>query len=1234
MSPEMNTLNRKITVLIVEDSPTQLESLRFILEESGFSVIAAANGREGLEAAKAIEIDLVISDIMMPEMDGYSLCRALRADAALLHMPVILLTSLTDPRDVIQGLESGANNFICKPYDDHALLARVQNVLANQAIRKTSSSEMGINILFAGQRFFITADRLQILDLLLSTYENAVSRNSELMNARDELRELNEHLEAKVVERTMRLDAEITAHKRTEEILAAHIRIAAIFGTVPDEELYNRVLGVILEITGSPIGCFGYLKENGDLVVPTMSRQAGDPCDISHATVRFPRETWGKGAWSLAVREKKTILSNEPYEDLSPRHIAICRYISVPILIEDTVVGLIQVANRETDYSEEDIRTLEELVRPVAPLLEARLQRERAQEALRESERRLNEAQSLGHVGNWEYDIEERKLTWSDQTYKLYQRDPALGPPTAEEEAAYYSTGQARAVREYSRLAIETGQDKEYYIEARLPAGGRRFFAARMHPTRDEKGRVTRLLGTVQDITERKRSDELKRASELRYRRLFEAARDGILILDADSGTIVDVNPFLTALTGLAKKDFLGKHLWEVGAFKDIDASKARFDELLANKYVRYDDIPLMSRDGRMIDVEFVSNTYSVDHHDVIQCNIRDISERKRIQGDVIKAAREWQQTFDSITDVIWILDDNNHILRSNKVAEGFFDRPIVDLIGKNCWETVLGSADAMPEHLSFPSKKSLKRETSIVRRGEQWLEITVTPLLRGDGRYEGALFILSDITERKRIEEDHERLAEQLRASQKLEAIGSLAGGIAHDFNNLLTVILSYSRFVINAMPDGDPMKEDLLEVKNAADRATALTRQLLAFSRKQILQVSLLNLNEVVAGIDKMLKRVLGEDIELNESLGPDLGMTLVDPSQVEQVLMNLVVNARDSMLEGGKLTIETRNAVLDDDYASTHSGVKPGQYVQLSISDTGCGMDEQTKARIFEPFFTTKGLGKGTGLGLSTVYGIVKQSGGNIWVYSELGKGTTFKVYLPRESGTATAEVSVSTTGSRIMSGTETILVVEDEEALRKIAIRTLEAVGYTVLVASDGEDALRISAQYSNNIHLLLTDVVMPRMGGRLLVQGLMKKRPEIKVIFMSGYTDDAIVKHGVLDVGTNFLGKPFSAEDLQNKVREVLDQETGTIAAGNERDANTVDEAGTRPLDEGNLRALPPATLANLREASIAARYDELVQIIGTIRIASPDLADGLKELADAFDYQGILNSIGRQDGEG
>jgi CheY-like chemotaxis protein len=341
----------------------------------------------------------------------------------------------------------------------------------------------------------------------------------------------------------------------------------------------------------------------------------------------------------------------------------------------------------------------------------------------------------------------------------------------------------------------------------------------------------------------------------------------------------------------------------------------------------------------------------------------------------------------------------------------------------------------------------------------------------------------------------------------------------------------------------EDDRTRDELLEVKKAGERAVALTRQLLAFSRKQMLQPVVLNLNEIAAGVDKMLRRILGEDIDYVQVLAPDLGAVRADPGQIEQVLMNLVVNARDAMPTGGKLTIETSNVDLDEEYAARHVAVKAGPYVRFAVSDTGCGMDAATQARIFEPFFTTKEKGKGTGLGLSTVYGIVAQSGGNIWVYSEPGQGTTFKVYLPRE-----ISAKMTVTASRLAAvqtpptGTETILVVEDEEAIRNIAKRILHEAGYTVLTAASPDDALMACKAQHGKIHLLLTDVVMPHMGGRVLAETLVVARPEIKVLYMSGYTDDAIVHHGTLDPGTHFIAKPFSAADLTRKVREVLDSD--------------------------------------------------------------------------------------------
>ncbi|HEV7219456.1 MAG: ATP-binding protein [Terriglobales bacterium] len=389
------------------------------------------------------------------------------------------------------------------------------------------------------------------------------------------------------------------------------------------------------------------------------------------------------------------------------------------------------------------------------------------------------------------------------------------------------------------------------------------------------------------------------------------------------------------------------------------------------------------------------------------------------------------------------------------------------------------------------------------------------------------------DVTERYSLEQ-------QLRQSQKMEAVGRLAGGIAHDFNNLLMVISGYSEFLLEKIGDNPDLRPPAQEIAKAANRATALTRQLLAFSRKQMLMPRVLDLNDLVSENLKMLTRVIGEDIDLVMAPAADLGAVKADPGQIEQVIMNLAVNARDAMPQGGKLTIETANVTLDESYARFHASAAPGEYIMLAISDSGVGMDAETQSHIFEPFFSTKGA-KGTGLGLSTVYGIIKQSGGFIWVYSEPEKGTTFKIYLPRAVADREAEVAQPTVSAqKISKGYETVLVVEDEPNLRRLTSDYLRNQGYTVLEAPEGDAAIRVSESYPDFIHLLLTDVIMPGMNGRELAVRISKDRPQVRVLYMSGYTENAIGHNGTLDAGITLLQKPFTLPDLKAKVRELLD----------------------------------------------------------------------------------------------
>jgi two-component system cell cycle sensor histidine kinase/response regulator CckA len=480
--------------------------------------------------------------------------------------------------------------------------------------------------------------------------------------------------------------------------------------------------------------------------------------------------------------------------------------------------------------------------------------------------------------------------------------------------------------------------------------------------------------------------------------------------------------------------------------------------------------------------------------------------QRRRAEVGMRESEERLRLIFDHVSDALFIADDLGHVLDANPAACALAGKSIEDLqaltIGK-----VLPDDDGRA------------------------LDIRSTAFAPGV-----LVYTVRDLTRQRKLED-------QLVQAQKMEAVGQLAGGVAHDFNNLLTVIMSYSSLLLSDPETHQSVRGDIQEISDAAERAAALTRQLLAFSRKQVLQLRPINLNAVVTDVEKMLRRLIGEDISLRTHLDADLALINADPGQLEQVLINLAVNARDAMPGGGALTITTDNAVLSEEFGERHLGASPGKYVMLAVSDTGTGMTREVQQRLFEPFYTTKGPGKGTGLGLATVHGIVKQSGGDVYVYSELGHGTTFKVYFPRL--TKVADVVMTTAEHRATAprGSETILLAEDDESLRALGARVLGALGYEVLVARTGGEALKIVAQHKGPIDLIATDVVMPEMNGSQLVEEVLQARPGIRVLFMSGYTDDEVMRRGVIDGQTAFLQKPFTPDLLAHKVREVLDTPT-------------------------------------------------------------------------------------------
>jgi PAS domain S-box-containing protein len=648
---------------------------------------------------------------------------------------------------------------------------------------------------------------------------------------------------------------------------------------------------------------------------------------------------------------------------------------------------------------------------------------------------------------------------------------------------------------------------------------------------------------SFRDVTEGKRAEEALKVSEEKYRLLVENAGEAIFV--AQDGILKFANRNTTEMIGYSKEELTSKPFQEFIHPDDRGLVLNRhLKRLEGHGLPSVYPFRIVNKSGDVKWVELNAVLITWERRPATLNFLSDITERKEAEEALQESEKKFRVLTETAASGIFIHQGEKfvYVNPASEAMSGYTREELLtmdfwDLVHPDFRELVKQRAQARQQGKSVPSRYELK---IITKNGEErWVDLAV-----GMINFEGKPAILGtdfDITERKHAEEEMRALEEQLRQSQKIEAIGRLAGGIAHDFNNLLTVIKGYSQLSLLDLKESDPLWGNIQEIQKATQRATDLTRHLLAFSRRQILDLKVLDLNSLLKDLDKMLRRIIGEDIELNTLLVNNLGRVKIDPGQIEQVILNLAVNARDAMLSGGKLIIETANVELDGEYANNHAGVIPGHYVRLSVSDTGVGMSKDVKEKIFEPFFTTKEKGKGTGLGLSTVYGIVKQSGGNIWVYSEPGHGTAFKIYLPR------VEEELETLNGRdetdsLPRGSETVLLVEDERLVRELAHRLLSGNGYAILEAADGEEALRVAQDHAGKkIHLLLTDVVMPQMGGKELADQLKILRPGIKVLYTSGYTDEAIVHHGVLDPGTQFLQKPFSPKTLLHKVREVLDR---------------------------------------------------------------------------------------------
>ena len=694
--------------------------------------------------------------------------------------------------------------------------------------------------------------------------------------------------------------------------------------------------------------------------------------------------------------------------------------------------------------------------------------------------------------------------------------------------------------------------------------GDERPIADSAAPIRDAQGAIHGVVLVFRDQSDERTAERVLRESEATKGAILHAALDCIVAAD-QSGSITEFNPAAERTFGYARGDIVGKPLTQLiplrfrpGHLEGLDRYlKTGVGPVLGKRV----EISALHADGTEFPVELAVIPTRSQQALFFTAYLRDITERQRAAQALQASEARFKHLADSGIIGIVISDTLGNIHEANDA--------FLEIVGFSREELASGNvrwAELTPPEWQAADAAALEelRQTGVsAPREKEYVcrDGARKPVLVGVTMLEAprCIAFVLDLTSQRRAEQARVRALatakresvdrvkaeqalrqteEQLRQSQKMEAIGLLAGGVAHDFNNLLSVVLGYAEMLIDDLRSGDPIRDDLVQIRDAAARASELTQQLLAFGRRQVLAPQVVNLNAAITGLTRMLARLIGEDIELAVLLAPELGAVFVDPSQMEQVLLNLVVNARDAMPRGGKLTIETADIEVDEPYAAEHLDVVAGRYVMLTVSDTGVGMDRATQARAFEPFFTTKEKGKGTGLGLATVYGIVKQSGGTIWLYSEPGEGTVVKVYLPFSDARAELSSRMSRP-ARPKQGHETILLVEDDAQVRALAFAILRRDGYHVLIAASGADALLICERFAGTIDLLLTDVVMPQMSGRELWERLKALRPATKVLFMSGYTDDAVVRHGVLSSGLAFVQKPLTPSALLGKLRQAL-----------------------------------------------------------------------------------------------
>lgn len=1066
-------------LLVVDDSPEDGEFPIDIFFHAGYQVHQADSGHSALDAIAQVKPDLILLKTKLPDLDGFQVCRRLKSDPQSQPIPVIFFSTKDNTLNKMKVYEAGGADHLTPPFEAAELLAKVEVHLTPRRLEAR-----------------MEALKKQHTD----EWEKA-------------------HLD---------FEKQIAEYRRTEEQLHQTNQIQSLI-------LNNNLMGIGLvrnrifewvnprlpEMLGLPLdqvqGAPTRIIYQSDREYEEMERRAGQA---------LSRGEWFEFEIAMSRPDGTTIMGRVIGKALNP---------SLP--------------------QEGSIWIFEDITK-----------RNQAEEAFRESEQVLSDIIEFLPDATFVIDLNGKVIAWNRAIEDMtgVPKEDILGKGNYAYAVPFY--GQARPILiDLVFVPDEEITEKYDFVEKRgnqlwaeafsqgLFHGKGAFLSGIAAPLFDSHGKVIGAIESIRNITERHQAQEALKESEERHRQIFENAGTAIIFIEEDS-LITLANKEFEELSGYSKFELEGKKKWAEFIATPADAEKMekyhrlrRTDPQAAPKNYEFQ---FMNRNGEIKDIAVTVTVIPGTKQRL--AGLLDITERKKTERKLEESEERYRAFFQLSRDAILTLEPPSwKFTAANPSAiEMFGARDEADFISRTAWDY---SPPTQPDGRPSEDKAREMIQQAMETGGHffEWTHQRVSgepfpaTVLLTRTEVGGQVFLqgtIRDVTEQKLAEEERVRLMTQLAQAQKMDAIGNLAGGVAHDFNNLLLVILNCTDFVLECLPPGDPLRIDLVEVKKASERASTLTRQLLAFGHRQVLQPTLLNLNLIVRGVEKMLRRIIREDIDLSVVLAPDLGATLADPGQIEQVIMNLAVNARDAMPEGGTLTIATANADLDEGYAAKHLPTRPGPYVRLAVTDTGCGMDETARARCFEPFFTTKEIGKGTGLGLATVYGIVKQSEGFIWVHSAPGRGSTFEVFLPR-SFDATVPDTLFEPEAAATRGTATILVVEDEGVTRNLVRRILEKAGFSVLTAADGAEALWVCEQRPGAIDLVLTDIVMPKMGGKALVDRLASIRPEIKTLFMSGYADKAVIDHG-FDAGSAFIPKPFTSEALVRKVREVLETKPG------------------------------------------------------------------------------------------